>query len=96
MGGNDERTQHHVCCWFPIHVLRPRLGLWTLNLDLQTLYGVCLMTKQTLIHTVAATFNGAKAKIAGGAALLMGSAVAHARDHQGAETPLFISRGQHD
>tara|TARA_R110002167_G_scaffold263903_1_gene470647 strand:+ start:660 stop:917 length:258 start_codon:yes stop_codon:yes gene_type:complete len=42
------------------------------------------MTKQTLIHTVAATFNGAKAKIAGGAALLMGSAVAHAQEATGA------------
>ncbi|MFI8751770.1 major coat protein [Vreelandella lionensis] len=37
------------------------------------------MTKQSLIQTVAATFNGTKAKIAGGAALLMGSAAAHAQ-----------------
>lgn len=37
------------------------------------------MTKQTLIKTLSATFNGTKAKIAGGTALLMGSAAAHAQ-----------------
>ncbi|UYO75553.1 hypothetical protein M0220_05185 [Halomonas qinghailakensis] len=42
------------------------------------------MTKQTLIKTLSATFNGTKTKIAGGAALLMGSAAAHAQDATGA------------
>lgn len=42
------------------------------------------MTKQTLIHTFAATFSGTKAKIAGGVALLMGSAAAHAQEATGA------------
>lgn len=38
------------------------------------------MTKQTLIHTFASTFSGTKAKIAGGVALLMGSAAANAQE----------------
>ncbi len=38
------------------------------------------MTKQTVIHTLAATLNGTKAKIVGGAALFMASAAAHAQE----------------
>lgn len=43
------------------------------------------MTKQTLIKTLAATVNTTKAKIAGGAALFMASAAAHAQEATGAE-----------
>lgn len=37
------------------------------------------MTKQTVIQTLAATVNTTKAKVAGGAALLLASAAAHAQ-----------------
>jgi hypothetical protein len=42
------------------------------------------MTKQTVIQTLAATVNTTKAKVAGGAALLLGSAAAHAQEATGA------------
>ena len=44
------------------------------------------MTKQTLIKPLAATVNTTKAKVAGGAALLMGSAAVHAQEASSAST----------
>lgn len=47
------------------------------------------MTKQTVIQTLAATVNTTKAKIAGGAALVMASAAVHAQEAGSAASSAF-------